>query len=42
MIQHFINIKTSHIPIMLEDKLPELIRSNFNLKVLVVGSYKAK
>lgn len=27
---------------MLEDKLPELIRSTFNVKILVSASYKAK
>ena len=28
--------------IMLEDKLPELIRTTYNLKVLICASYKAK
>ena len=27
---------------MLEDKLPELIRSTYNIKILVSASYKAK
>ena len=27
---------------MLEDKLPELIRSTYNIKILVCASYKAK